>query len=250
LDGRVFDRLAPAGDPVAAPELLAEIGFAERAPADRPYLFANFVCTVDGRAAVDGRTQALGSAADLDMLLSLRAAAHALLIGSGTLRAEGYARLVGSPERRAAREAAGLPADPLAVLISRSLDLPWETAGLFKAPEQPVIVYTSSAVEPPPVAAPVELVRLKEATPAAALADLRARGVRALLCEGGPRLHRSLLAAGLVDELFLTITPLLTGDELQPTIVAGGKLAEPIGLDLLWLLRAGPELFARYGTAY
>jgi riboflavin-specific deaminase-like protein len=243
-----FERLTPAGEPVAAPELLDSIGFRERAPAGRPYVFANFVATVDGRAAIDGRTQALGSPADLDMLLSLRAAADALLIGSGTLRAEGYARLVRSEERRGRRVAAGLAEDPAAVLISRSLDLPWKTAGLFKAPEQPVIVYTSSDRDPPDVAAPVELVRLEEATPAAALADLRRRGVRALLCEGGPRLNRSLLAAGLVDELFLTLTPLLTGDELQPTIVAGGKLIAPVGLELLWLLRAGEELFARYGV--
>jgi riboflavin-specific deaminase-like protein len=242
----VFDRLQPAGDPVEAPALIAEARLADRAPADRPYLFMNFVATLGGRAAFDGHTQALGSDADLDMLLTLRAAAEAVLIGSGTLRAEGYARLVRSEERRAGRREAGLREDPTAVLISRSLDLPWERAGLFKAPEQPVIVYTSSDKDPPEVAAPVEIVRLEEATPAAALADLRRRGVRALLSEGGPRLHRSLLAAGLVDELFLTMTPLLTGDELQPTIVAGGKLVEPLSLDLVWLLRSGPELFARY----
>jgi riboflavin-specific deaminase-like protein len=245
----VFQRLVPAGDAAAAADVLDEIGFHDRAPADRPYVFMNFVATLDGRAAVDGHTQALGSQADLDMLLSLRAAADALLIGSGTLRAEGYARLVGSAERRARRVAAGLAEDPAAVLISRSLDLPWERAGLFKAPEQPVLVYTASDRDPPPVAAQLEVVRLEEATPAAALADLRRRGVRAMLCEGGPRLHRSLLAAGLVDELFLTITPLLTGDELEPTIVAGGKLPQPIGLDLLWVLQAGPELFCRYGRA-
>jgi riboflavin-specific deaminase-like protein len=242
----VFDRLQPAGEPVEAPALLAEAALADRAPADRPYLFMNFVATLDGRAAVEGRTQALGSDADLDMLLTLRAAADAVLIGSGTVRAEGYARLVKSEERRAARLAAGMREDPVAVLISRSLDLPWERAGLFKAPEQPVIVYTSSDKEPPEVAAQVEVVRLEEATPTAALADLRRRGVRALLSEGGPRLHRSLLAAGLVDELFLTMTPLLTGDELQPTIVAGGKLVAPISLELVWLLGSGPELFARY----
>jgi riboflavin-specific deaminase-like protein len=245
----VFERLVPGGEAVAAPELLDEIGFHARAPADRPHVFVNFVATVDGRAAVEGHTKALGSEADLDMLLSLRSAADALLIGSGTLRAEGYARLVGNEERRARRVAAGLAEDPTAVLISRSLDLPWETAGLFKAPEQPIIVYTSSDAEPPATPAPVEVVRLEEATPSAALADLRRRGIRALLCEGGPRLHRSLLVAGLVDELFVTITPLLTGDELEPNIVAGGKLPAPIGLDLLWVLRAGTELFCRYGPA-
>lgn len=245
----MFSRLKPAGEAVTAPDLLDAIGFRDRAPAERPYVFMNFVATLDGRAAVDGHTQALGSEADLDMLLSLRAAADALLIGSGTLRAEGYARLVGSEERRARRLDAGLAEDPTAVLISRSLDLPWETAGLFKAPGQPVLVYTQSDADAPEVAARVELVRLEEATPAAALADLRRRGVRALLSEGGPRLHRSLLAAGLVDELFLTVTPLLTGDELEPTIVAGGKLPQPIGLDLLWVLQAGTELFCRYRAA-
>jgi riboflavin biosynthesis pyrimidine reductase len=245
----MFERLVPAGEPVVAADLLDEIGFHERAPDDRPYLFMNFVATLDGRAAVDGHTKALGSAADLDMLLSLRATADALLIGSGTLRAEGYARLVGNEERRARRRAKGLAEDPTAVLISRGLDLPWETAGLFKAPNQPVLVYTSSDGQPPPVAAPLELVRLDEPTPTAVLADLRRRGVRALLSEGGPRLHRSLLAAGLVDELFLTITPMVTSDELEPTIVAGGKLPAPIGLELLWVLGAGPELFTRYAVA-
>ena len=62
-------------------------------------------------------------------------------------------------------------------------------------------------------------------TPATALADLRARGVRALLSEGGPTLFHGLLAAGLVDELFLTVTPLLTGDETQTGILAGPRLA-------------------------
>ena len=66
------------------------------------------------------------------MLLALRAAADAVLIGPGTVRAEGYGRLV-SPQRR--------PSPPPAVLISRRFDIPWE-AGLFAAADQPVIVYT------------------------------------------------------------------------------------------------------------
>ena len=89
-------------------------------------MFVNMVSTIDGRAQVRGRTGELGEEADLEMLLELRALADAVLIGTGTLRAEGYARLVGSEERRARREAAGLAADPLAVLLSRGLDLPWD----------------------------------------------------------------------------------------------------------------------------
>jgi riboflavin biosynthesis pyrimidine reductase len=94
----------------------------------------------------------------------------------------------------------------------------------------------------------VQVVRLPDPRPAAALADLRQRGVRALLCEGGPTLFGALLADRAVDELFLTITPLITGDEDEPNIVAGGRLAAAPDLELRWALRSGAELFLRYGV--
>jgi len=83
---------------------------------------------------------------------------------------------------------------------------------------------------------------------AALLRTLREEGVRALLCEGGPRLHASLQAAGLVDELFLTIAPKLSGGELAPRIVEG-ELPAVAELELLWLLEQDGELFARYRAA-
>jgi riboflavin biosynthesis pyrimidine reductase len=132
------------------------------------------------------------------------------------------------------------------VIISRTGNVPWD-AGLFRAPEQPVLVYTGADVRRPPVPAPVEVVRLEDPTPAAALADLRARGVRALLCEGGPTLLRGLVGARLVDELFLTISPLLTGAEGEPVVLAGPRLDPPAELELRWVLRSGSELFLRYG---
>jgi len=82
------------------------------------------------------------------------------------------------------------------------------------------------------------------ADPHELLRSLRAEGVRAVLCEGGPTLHGSLQAAGLVDELFLTIAPKLAGAG-APSILEGG-LGEPIGLELAWLLEEDGELFARY----
>ena len=133
------------------------------------------------------------------------------------------------------------------MLMSRRLDLPWE-AGLFAAAEQPVLVYTAARSSAPPVAAPVEIIRLDPFGPAAVMADLRARGVRALLSEGGPTLNRLLLAAGLVDELFLTIAPLLTAGEHEPAIVAGDALDPPAALALRWILRHGDELFLRYAV--
>ena len=81
------------------------------------------------------------------------------------------------------------------------------------------------------------------------LADLRARGVRALLCEGGPTLNHSLLTAGLVDELFLTIAPVLTSDPDAIRILEGPVLPSAVPLELLWVLEAGGELFLRYGSA-
>jgi riboflavin-specific deaminase-like protein len=221
----------------------------ERAPAGRPFVFVNMVATVDGRAARDGRSATLGGETDLQLLLDLRAKADAVLIGTGTLRAEGYDRLVKSEERRRRRAASGLAGDPLAVVLSRRFDVPWDV-GLFQAPEQPVLVYTGvDGGEPPDVPAPVEVVRLDVPGLTEMLADLRARGVRALLSEGGPTMHGALWAAGVVDELFLTITPLITGDADEPNIVEGGRLAEAAELELLSVDRAGSELFLRYGRA-
>jgi len=78
------------------------------------------------------------------------------------------------------------------------------------------------------------------------LCDLRTRGIRSVLCEGGPTLNSALLAEGAFDELFLTIAPLLTSDAVEPNILAGGVLPGPVGLELVWILRAEGELFLRY----
>jgi riboflavin biosynthesis pyrimidine reductase len=234
----MFERLA-GGEALSASELLAAADLGAGASDSRPYTFFNFVSTLDGRGALDGSTRPLGGPADLEMLLSLRTLADAVLIGPGTVRAEGYGRLV-SPDRR--------PSSPPAVLISRRFDIPWE-AGLFAAADQPVLIYTSSdAGTVPEVAAPVAVVRLEHCTPLAALADLRSRGVRALLSEGGPTLFHGFVAAGLVDELFLTLSPLLTGDEAETSILRGSRLADLSRFALRWVLRAEDELFLRYAS--
>jgi riboflavin biosynthesis pyrimidine reductase len=111
-----------------------------------------------------------------------------------------------------------------------------------------VLIYTGVDGPVPDVPAPVEVARLVDPTPAAALADLRSRGVLALLNEGGPTLHGALHAAGLVDELFVTLAPLLTGDDDEPAIVAGGRLPVPVGLTLRSVERHGSELFLRYAV--
>jgi riboflavin biosynthesis pyrimidine reductase len=243
----LLERLDAGGPPQTARALLATIDARGRARAQAPYVLLNMITTLDGRAALDGSTRALGGPADLEMLLELRVLADAVLVGSGTLRAEGYGRMVGSPERRAWRTAQGLAADPPAVLISRELDLPWE-AGLFRAPEQPVLIYTRARqTRLPQTEARVEVVGLDALEPQAVLGDLRRRGIAVLLCEGGPTLNAWLLAARAVDELFLTLTALLSGNPGEPTILGGPALVPPVKTTLEWVLRHGNDLFLRYG---
>jgi riboflavin-specific deaminase-like protein len=239
-----FDRLTPG--PSRPPhEWLSELRPHDRAPDDRPFLFLNMVASADGRATIEGRTVGLGSEADTLLLTELRAVADAVLIGTGTIRAEGYGRLVRNPERVARRAAAGLPPTPAAVLISRSFDIPWG-APLLESADQPVIIYTGDGGAPPRVAAPLEVVRLEDCTPRAVMADLRSRGVRSLLCEGGPTLNSGLLEAGVVDELFLTLSPQLAGETDAPRIVEGMGLPEPVPLTVEWVLRHDDELYLRY----
>jgi riboflavin biosynthesis pyrimidine reductase len=242
-----FQRLT-AGPGRPPHEWLRELRPHERAPGDRPFLYLNMVSSADGRATFDGRTEGLGSEADTLLLTELRALADAVLIGTGTVRAEGYGTMVRNAERVARRRAAGLAPTPAAVLISRSGDIPGG-AGRFAAADQPVIVYTGADVAPPPdVAAPLEVVPLGHPTPRAALADLRSRGVRSLLCEGGPTLNSALLEEGVVDALFLTLSPLISGEPGALRIVEGNGLPAPMPLTLEWVLQHDAELFLRYGV--
>jgi riboflavin-specific deaminase-like protein len=211
----------------------------------RPFVATNFAATVDGRATIGGVSGPIGSEADTEMLARLRTRFDAVMIGAGTMRAERYGRVVGDQEQRERRERTGLPHDPLMVIVSGRLDLPWD-APLFTAGGGRVLIFTASEAEPPETATSLRVIHHEERVDlAAALRHLREeRGVRALLCEGGPHLHGQLWANGLVDELFLTTAPRMTGAE-APRIVEA-PLPEIAELDLAWLLEHEGELFARY----
>jgi riboflavin-specific deaminase-like protein len=210
----------------------------------RPFVAMNFASTVDGRATIEGVSGPIGSSADTEMLVRLRTRFDAVMIGAGTMRAERYGRPVPSQEKRERRERLGLPHDPLMVIVSGRLDLPWD-APLFDEGGR-VLIFTASEAEPPETATTVRIVRHEgRVNLVAALLHLRdERGVRALLCEGGPRLHAQLQAAGLVDDLFLTIAPKITGGD-APRIIEG-ELPDVAPLSLSWLLEEDGELFARY----
>ncbi len=240
-----MQRLLPDPGETTVVEQLGRFEPAAQAGADRPHTFSTFALTLDGRSTIGGRAGPIGSRADLEMLVGLRTLADAVMIGAGTMRTERYGRIVGDPEARARRDDLGLPHDPLAVLISGSLELPWD-AGLFTAGSGRVLIFTTSADEPPPTATPVEVVRHTDRVDLpTALHSLRVdHGVGGLLCEGGPALHAELLGAGLLDELFVTHAPRLAGDEGLGLF--SGLAQEVVDLELSWLLREGSELFARY----
>ncbi len=217
----------------------------EDAPADRPRTALNFAVTLDGRAAIDGRSGPIGSDTDTAMLVGLRTRFDAVMVGAGTIRAEGYGRIVSDPAKRELRERAGLSPDPLAVLVSNRLDLPWD-APIFTDGGGRILIFTASADSPPETATPLTSIRHEGAVDlVAAMRHLReAEGVRALLCEGGPTLHGQLQRERLTDELFLTIAPKLAGTA-GPSLVEA-VLEDPVRLELAWLMEEDGELFARY----
>jgi riboflavin-specific deaminase-like protein len=233
----------PAETTVAAQ--LHELDLTPLTHEDRPYLLMNFAVTLDGRAAIGGRSGPIGTRTDMEMLQRLRTRADAVMIGAGTMRAERYGRMVSDPEFRAYRERTGLSHDPLAVLVSNRLELPWD-ANLFSDGGGEVVILTASDQKPPDTETPVECVRHPDGVDLAeAMRWLRReRGIRSILCEGGPTLHGRLREAGLADELFLTTAPKLAGGE-APRILEGA-LPEVVDLELAWLLESEGELFARY----
>lgn len=224
--------------------LLAGFEPAAGAPADRPRVYTNFALTVDGQATIDGRSGPIGSDVDTAILVGLRMPADAVMIGAGTLRAEGYGRVIADPAKRALREQNDLAPDPLMVIVSNRLEVPWD-APLFTEGFGEVLIFTASDREPPATATPVEVVRHRHRVNLVELlSELRARGIRALLCEGGPTLHAELLAARLVDELFVTRAPRIAGGT-GPGLFTGLE-AGTCELELVWLCESDGELYARY----
>jgi 5-amino-6-(5-phosphoribosylamino)uracil reductase len=129
--------------------------------------------------------------------------------------------------------------------VSGRLDLPSDLP-LLNDPEQPVVIATASDALLPGLGDHVSYERVGDDLPLL-MARLRSEhGIRSVLCEGGPTLNSYLLAADLVDELFLSLSPKLLGGAAALTIVAGKQLVDPAELDLVSLAEGGGELFTRW----
>lgn len=218
---------------------------ARREAAGRPRTVGVMVQSTDGQATVDGRSGGLGGPEDRAVFRAFRARTDALLVGTGTLNGERYSTTL-DPPHRASRLALGRPAEPLLTTITRSFALD-EDVPLLREDLTRAVLYTETdapyAVDPDRV----DVVRLPDATPIAALRDLAGRGVRLVGCEGGPGLLAALVAADALDELLITMSPLLVGG-MDPLTMLHGDLGPdgPRRLALRGVWRAGDVLFLHH----
>ena len=216
-------RLFDAG-PDTSPDVTARDAYAvpRPRPADRPWIGVCMVASLDGTTVVDQRSAGLSGAADREVLSTLRAAADLIIVGAGTVRAEGY----GPPAKRGQR----IGVVSSSGKVDASLPLFRSGAGFLivpeDAPRQPVDT----------VRAGVGALDL-----AAAVARLDADFVQA---EGGPRLNASLLDAGLIDELNLTVSPQLAGGDGPRLTTGAAQVAQR--MRLVHVLEDDGFLFTRY----
>lgn len=244
----LFQPLIPPGPAVSPEAGYTQLDLERRAPADRPYVVSNFVSSADGKATARGRTALLGSDGDRAAFHLLRTQVDAVLVGTGTLRAERYGALVRQERLVEIRTREGRPAQPLAVLISRSGRIPFDIP-LFSEHRSRVAAYMPGETVVPNCAAELTAHRIAPAETELqdALRSLRhEHGVRSLLCEGGPTLFNSMLARDLVDELFLTVSPTLVGGtELG---ITNGEAVDdgPLPMRLVWAFEHNGHLLLRY----
>jgi len=252
-----FMRLLPGGEPAEATQIVDGFDLQGRAQAvsGRPYVMLNMATTLDGRATIDGRSGPIGNRADRELFHALRASVDAVMAGAGTMRVERYGRIIPNEATRERRRERGLEEEPLACIVSARLSLP-DDLPLLNEPAAHVVIVTPSAASLSGASAQLDYVRAASD----GLLDLRAAmrelaerfGVRTLLCEGGPHLNAALLEAGLVDELFLSLAPKLTGGEDLTgealRMIAGATFEQPLQLELLGALENESHLFLRYAV--
>ncbi|MCU1498480.1 MAG: pyrimidine reductase family protein [Acidimicrobiales bacterium] len=221
---------------------------ARAAPAGRPWVVANMITSIDGATAIDGRSEGLGAPADKVVFSALRAVADVILVAAGTARAEGYGPPRTPADRRAERAVRGQAPYPRLALVSRSLAFDVSSPLFTEAPEPPIVFTVAGAPADRRAAlegvAEVVVVGEDDVDLSAALGWLGARGVRIVLTEGGPGLLGQLVAAGLVDEMDLSLAPLLVGGD-SPRL-AHGAPAHPQRMALAHLWEGDGILFARY----
>ena len=236
-------------DPASLQSLAAVYAYPDQVNHGRPWLRANMVTGLDGGARLEGLSEGLSGDADKRIFGVLRALSDVVLVGAQTVRAEGYRPARARAEFAAARQAAGQAPAPVIAIVSRSLELDL-TAPLFTQPLVRTVVITTEDAPAGARAAVAEVADVILAGEgsvdlAAAVAALAGRGWTRLLSEGGPHLLGQLAAGGLLDELCLSLAPLITGGD-APRIVQGAQMPDVQRMRLVSLIEQKGFLFARY----
>ena len=205
-------------------------------PRHECWVTGHMVAGLDGTAAVGGRVGSLSTAPDQELFRRMRQIADVVLVGAETVRREGYGAVRLSEEARAARQAAGrAPVPPLAV-VSRSLGFDWTARAFTDAPDDaPTHVVTCAAADPARLArarevATVVIAGEDRVDPVLAMEALAGLGHRVVLCEGGPTWLGELVAADRLDELCLSVSPLIGGDPLPVCVNPPGAGIASFGL--------------------
>ncbi|WP_375475641.1 dihydrofolate reductase family protein [uncultured Jatrophihabitans sp.] len=212
----------------------------------------NFIASVDGAAAAQGKSAGLQTPGDNRVFAALRDLADVVLVGSGTATAEGYGAITLGEQRAAVREQHGLAAALPIAVTSRSLRLdPGSPLFAVDAPAR-TLVLTCASAPADRRAALAEVADLldcgaDDVEPARARAALERRGLTRILAEGGPTVFAAFAAAGVVDELCLTVSPMLAGPGAG-RVLAGPEWAAARQLTLRALLEEDGALFLRYAV--
>ena len=224
-----------------------ELAEAYAYPRER-WLRTNMVMSADGAASVNGLSGGLSAAGDKRVFGILRVLADVVLVGSGTAEAESYKPARPRPALASLR--AGRPATATIAVISGSLDLDLTSPLFTDAPADARTIVITRATARPDLqeaaakAADVLVAGQDKVDLAAALAALADRGLRRVNCEGGPHLLGQVAAAGLLDELTLTVSPTLAGPGAG-RVIAGPAFAAD-RMTLTQVLTEDGYLFCRY----
>lgn len=217
----------------------------ERKVEGRPWVLVNFISSADGGTAIDGKSSSLGDPDDKAVFQALRAVPDIILVGSRTVEAEDYHAVTLDEARRERRLAAGLTEVPLLVIVSGRLSFDAE-ARVFSDPEHRPMVITGPMADPAKLALlgdAADVVILEDVSPAAILARLSA--ARVILCEGGPTLVGQFVAEHLVDELDLTVAPIMIAGR-SARIAHGAPAEPPLEMRLDRCLIGDRSVFMRY----
>ncbi|MDT9690144.1 pyrimidine reductase family protein [Streptomyces sp. P9(2023)] len=231
-------------------ELADAYAYPELGPGES-WLRANMVSSLDGAGQHDGRSQPLSSDSDMRIFGTLRGLADVIVVGAQTVRLEGYRPARAREAFAGRRAAAGQGPAPVIAVVSASLGLDF-TLPLFTEPLVPTLVLTGAAAPADRVAearaAGAEVVIAGDGPgvePDRAVAALAGRGLRRQLTEGGPRLLGQFVAAGVLDEMCLTVSPTMTAGSAQR--IAGGPSVEvPRRFAVASVLEEAGFLFTRY----